>query len=223
MRHRTSLKPPFHLVTDIFCESNTEKLLKIILHCVGTLSDDQILILAAQVPECLMTFYSQCCTWIFCKLDEASLRFWGTSKHLAVLILALTNHCWNSLKAERNPCSSSFSLLWHSLEAWRLRLGTNQEKKQTDFLKHVLQTITLEIILFYSTVSCLFDHGPLQHKSLQSDQKNRNLCTLQHNLIQSCVSERCWFSCMVTFVALCFSPYMWMWWTKNETCICKTI
>ena len=48
---------------------------------------------------------------------------------MAVLILVLTNHCWNSLKAERKPCSSSFSLLWHSLDAWRLRLETNQEDK----------------------------------------------------------------------------------------------
>ena len=61
-------------------------------------------------------------TWIFWRLEDASLRFCGTSKHLAVLILALTSHCWNSLKAERKPWSSSFSLLWHPLEAWRLRL-----------------------------------------------------------------------------------------------------
>ena len=61
-------------------------------------------------------------TWIFWRLEDASLRFCGTSKHLAVLILALTSHCWKSLKAERKPWSSSFSLLWHPLEAWRLRL-----------------------------------------------------------------------------------------------------
>ncbi|TNN68511.1 hypothetical protein EYF80_021296 [Liparis tanakae] len=41
---------------------------------------------------------------------KASATLCGTSKHLAVLILALTNHCWKSLKAARNFCSNKRSL-----------------------------------------------------------------------------------------------------------------
>lgn len=125
-------KAPFscHSVTVLFCDENTStSYCKLKSHCVDnprgiqTCNSDRISALMFH------GFDLEHCTWIFCKLDEASLTFWGTSKHLAVLILALTNHCWNSLKAERNPCSSSFSLLWHSLDAWRLRLETSQEEK----------------------------------------------------------------------------------------------
>lgn len=61
-------------------------------------------------------------TWILCRAFEASATFCGRSKHLAVLILALTNHCWKSLRAARNLCSSKRSLFWHSRDARRLRL-----------------------------------------------------------------------------------------------------
>lgn len=68
-------------------------------------------------------------TWILCRAVEASVTLCGTSKHLAVLILALTNHCWKSLRAVRNLCSNKRSLFWHSLDARRLRLeGTREEK-----------------------------------------------------------------------------------------------
>lgn len=62
-------------------------------------------------------------TCIFCRLAETSLIFWGTSKHLAVAIFALTSHCWKSLKVVRNLCCKICSLLWHPFEAWRQRLG----------------------------------------------------------------------------------------------------
>lgn len=49
-------------------------------------------------------------TWILCRAIEASVTLCGTSKHLAVLIFALTNHCWKSLSAVRNLCSNKRSL-----------------------------------------------------------------------------------------------------------------
>ncbi len=69
-------------------------------------------------------------TWILCRAVEASATLCGTSKHLAVLILALTNHCWKSLKAARNLCSNKRSLFWHSLDARRLRLLDKRNVKE---------------------------------------------------------------------------------------------
>lgn len=68
-----------------------------------------------------------CLTWILCRAVEASATLCGTSKHLAVLILALTNHCWKSLSAARSLCSNKRSLFWHSLDARRLRLGSKKK------------------------------------------------------------------------------------------------
>lgn len=68
-------------------------------------------------------------TWILCREVEASATLCGTSKHLAVLILALTNHCWKSLRAARNLCSNKRSLFWHSLDARRLRLEAKRNVK----------------------------------------------------------------------------------------------
>lgn len=68
-------------------------------------------------------------TWILCRAVEASATLCGTSKHLAVLILALTNHCWKSLKAARNRCSNKRSLFWHSLDARRLRLEDKRQER----------------------------------------------------------------------------------------------
>ena len=61
-------------------------------------------------------------TCILSRPVEASVTLWGMSKHLAVLILTLTSHCWKSLRAALNLCSSRRSLFWHSLDARRLRL-----------------------------------------------------------------------------------------------------
>lgn len=83
-----------------------------------------------------LSFFLDCAvkgahTWILCRAVEASATFWGTSKHLAVLILALTSHCWKSLSAARNLCSSRRSLFWHSRDALRLRL-VGRGGKETD-------------------------------------------------------------------------------------------
>lgn len=75
-------------------------------------------------------FIKRALTWILCKAAEASATLCGTSKHLAVLILALTNHCWKSLNAALNLCSNKRSLFWHSLDARRLRL-TGEEQKDS--------------------------------------------------------------------------------------------
>ena len=61
-------------------------------------------------------------TCIFWRLVETSLIFWGMSKHLAVVIFALTNHCWKSLKALRNLCCKICSLFWQPLDACKQRL-----------------------------------------------------------------------------------------------------
>lgn len=63
------------------------------------------------------------CTCIFWRLVETSLIFWGISKHLAVVIFALTSHCWKSLKALRNLCCNICSLFWQPLDACRQRLN----------------------------------------------------------------------------------------------------
>ena len=61
-------------------------------------------------------------TCIFWRLVETSLIFWGMSKLLAVVIFALTNHCWKSLKALRNLCCKICSLFWQPLDACKQRL-----------------------------------------------------------------------------------------------------
>lgn len=61
-------------------------------------------------------------TCIFWRLVWTSLIFWGISKHLAVVIFTLTNHCWKSLKALRNLCCKICSLFWQPLDACKQRL-----------------------------------------------------------------------------------------------------
>ncbi len=90
-------------------------------------------------------------TWIFCRLDDASARFWGTSKHLAVLIFALTSHCWKSRNTARKRCSRSFSFPWHSRHAWRLRLRGGREMLHTADANEAIWTyhVVADSILFY--------------------------------------------------------------------------
>lgn len=80
--------------------------------------------------HCISLKWMICCykfTCTFCRLAEASLISWGTSKHLAVVTFALTSHCWKSLKLVRNLCCKICSLLWHPFEACRQRLDLSHQ------------------------------------------------------------------------------------------------